>query len=615
QNYKDVSDAELAYFASGKIKIDGVARNLELRIYALPEGSCEFNYGIVQTDELGNRFLLQSYKTASNEIEWWINCRIKNKAKIYSFKELEPLTLFNYTGSREFLKETELIKISDEIKEVSNRVVRGCDTKLEACLKLGEWVKNEMKYNTSYVGKMRDSLTIMKNSMGVCADYSHLLISFLRSLNIPSRYVAGYAYSEESLRFGSETFQPHAWVEAYVNGKWLPFDPTVGEFAYLDALHIKLFHSTDGSKPLVKVKYEGNAHVEIENPFVEIRILSMKLREKEFNMTAKFSRSVVSDDDYTLLIVNVTNLKDEYRTTTLFLTKPKDLELIYGWSSSAIILAPHSTKSVYFIFHTPKLRIGYLYTFPIRLTLLGGNDVKINLKGDSKVERGKPLEELLFSVKQSEIKTKYGIEIKRVDVPKVVYTNSPIINISIKNVGNDIIENLILRVKYNGMLTTSAVNHLFIGEEKNLSFILKGLKEFGKINVKIEIIYKGKTDYVNKSFVYAEKPKVDIRYEGPASIKNFEPLIFNLTVNLSKNVKYALLTISTPKYRAMIPKLKLVNFILDWKKLKVGKNAIEMEVKVKDEYNTLFSFKKEVIVERKASNPIFAVLMRIFDIF
>ena len=52
---------------------------------------------------------------------------------------------------------------------------------------------------------------------GVCQDYAHIMLSVLRYMDIPCRYVAG-AMKDESLT--------HAWIELYSDGKWYGLDPT-----------------------------------------------------------------------------------------------------------------------------------------------------------------------------------------------------------------------------------------------------------------------------------------------------------------------------------------------------------------------------------------------------
>jgi len=54
----------------------------------------------------------------------------------------------------------------------------------------------------------------------VCRDFAHLAISLCRALNIPARFVTGYAcYADPPADF-------HALFEAYLGGQWRLFDPT-----------------------------------------------------------------------------------------------------------------------------------------------------------------------------------------------------------------------------------------------------------------------------------------------------------------------------------------------------------------------------------------------------
>lgn len=66
---------------------------------------------------------------------------------------------------------------------------------------------------------------ILELKKGVCQDFAHVLLQFLRTAGIPSRYVSGYVCPNESgLRGEGAT---HAWVEIYspIQG-WLGLDPT-----------------------------------------------------------------------------------------------------------------------------------------------------------------------------------------------------------------------------------------------------------------------------------------------------------------------------------------------------------------------------------------------------
>jgi transglutaminase-like putative cysteine protease len=77
--------------------------------------------------------------------------------------------------------------------------------------------------NVLYLSDSSDSLTsacdTVVERVGVCRDFAHLGIAFCRALNIPARFVAGYAY-------GLNPPDYHAWFEAYLGDRWYLFDPT-----------------------------------------------------------------------------------------------------------------------------------------------------------------------------------------------------------------------------------------------------------------------------------------------------------------------------------------------------------------------------------------------------
>jgi transglutaminase-like putative cysteine protease len=62
---------------------------------------------------------------------------------------------------------------------------------------------------------------------GVCQDFAHIMITLVRQLRIPCRYVSGYLYHEDKCHDRSPAGASHAWVEAYLGeAGWVEFDPT-----------------------------------------------------------------------------------------------------------------------------------------------------------------------------------------------------------------------------------------------------------------------------------------------------------------------------------------------------------------------------------------------------
>ena len=68
----------------------------------------------------------------------------------------------------------------------------------------------------------------LRNGSGVCQDFAHIMITLVRLLRIPCRYVSGYvapdALEPDRAAAGEAS---HAWVEALLPGLgWVGFDPT-----------------------------------------------------------------------------------------------------------------------------------------------------------------------------------------------------------------------------------------------------------------------------------------------------------------------------------------------------------------------------------------------------
>jgi transglutaminase-like putative cysteine protease len=81
-----------------------------------------------------------------------------------------------------------------------------------------------VKQSTSVDSPIEDAL---RSRQGVCQDFAHIMISLVRNLRIPCRYVSGYLYHDLAHEDRSPEGATHAWVEALLPGLgWIGFDPT-----------------------------------------------------------------------------------------------------------------------------------------------------------------------------------------------------------------------------------------------------------------------------------------------------------------------------------------------------------------------------------------------------
>ncbi len=108
---------------------------------------------------------------------------------------------------------------------------------LDAMIELTRRIRSDFVYDpkaTTVTTRVED---VLKNRRGVCQDFAHLMISCLRSLGMPARYVSGYvlnlAPAGATPLVGADA--SHAWVAGHCPGLgWVAFDPTNGKLANLE---------------------------------------------------------------------------------------------------------------------------------------------------------------------------------------------------------------------------------------------------------------------------------------------------------------------------------------------------------------------------------------------
>jgi transglutaminase-like putative cysteine protease len=112
----------------------------------------------------------------------------------------------------------------------------GCErrgTPLQLLTELNEAIYKSFAYvpnSTKVDSPIEEAL---QTRQGVCQDFAHIMITLVRRLKIPCRYVSGYMFHREKTearekeRDRSIEGASHAWVEALVpNFGWMAFDPT-----------------------------------------------------------------------------------------------------------------------------------------------------------------------------------------------------------------------------------------------------------------------------------------------------------------------------------------------------------------------------------------------------
>ncbi|HEY0760610.1 MAG TPA: transglutaminase family protein [Acidisarcina sp.] len=104
---------------------------------------------------------------------------------------------------------------------------------------------------------------------GVCQDFAHIMISLVRGLGIPCRYVSGYVHRRSQDHDRSTPDATHAWVEALLPQLgWVGFDPTNCLIA--SDRHIRAALGRDyADVPPTKGVYRGRTDSEL---YVAVRV-------------------------------------------------------------------------------------------------------------------------------------------------------------------------------------------------------------------------------------------------------------------------------------------------------------------------------------------------------
>jgi transglutaminase-like putative cysteine protease len=86
-----------------------------------------------------------------------------------------------------------------------------------------DWVNRNVAFVSGSSSGTTSAEDTLRQGQGVCRDFAHLMIALCRAVNIPARFTTGLDYGADPA-LGPTDF--HAYVEAYVGGRWYMFDPS-----------------------------------------------------------------------------------------------------------------------------------------------------------------------------------------------------------------------------------------------------------------------------------------------------------------------------------------------------------------------------------------------------
>lgn len=107
---------------------------------------------------------------------------------------------------------------SDRLANLSHTHFAGL-TGFELMSAVTQWVRTKVIYRPGSSRVVEGALETYLSRAGVCRDSAHLVVAFLRGVNMPARLVSVYAPGLTPMDF-------HAVVEAYWEGSWYLLDAT-----------------------------------------------------------------------------------------------------------------------------------------------------------------------------------------------------------------------------------------------------------------------------------------------------------------------------------------------------------------------------------------------------
>ncbi len=165
-------------------------------------------------------------------------------------------------------------------KELSERI-KGLDMET-AALEINHWCHEKVTYQPSDIRTSGPISTIL-SARGRCGEESTLTVSALRTAGIPARqvYTPRWAHTDDN----------HAWVEAWINGKWHYMgacepEPVLDRGWFTEParramlVHTKSFGATYGTENYIN-KYKRYSEVNVLSTYSETKRIYVKVTGKD----------------------------------------------------------------------------------------------------------------------------------------------------------------------------------------------------------------------------------------------------------------------------------------------------------------------------------------------
>jgi len=425
----------------------------------------------------------------------------------------------------DYLEFTDYANTNELVSNKANDLVNGVSDYFTALSNIAEFVAYYIEYDDSFSSTDFSATQVFSSQVGVCKEYSSLLISMLRNVNIPARYVSGYSFSNKGEATCS-SFIGHSWVEAYVPSYgWMQIDPTFKEFFKLDAGHVPLYKAPDLDESIVQVSVMNNSQFSINSPNTDIEFISYYPPTQRVSMSLEIYPEEVRANDYFILNVAINNPLSTWFLDNIYLVSGESFNVYYTHEYSSIIVPPKSMIHKYYIIKTPTTIgcnpencSGVTYFSPVIVNLGSGNSESFDItivNGDA-LNTYSSLEELIPE-QELELSTNLMIFNKEIN-PERVIDEEPVLGLDYQNIGNVKLDGLKIRLDYSNVSIVEDLGSLNIGDSEHYSRILEFSGVRGMTPVNITIYNNQFSISSSDSYVIVQEPTYSFNIQGLAEI-------------------------------------------------------------------------------------------------
>ncbi|GAB4151444.1 MAG: hypothetical protein Tsb009_26860 [Planctomycetaceae bacterium] len=135
---------------------------------------------------------------------------------------------------RKYSAPSRFLQSSDpRVREHAQRAAGYDRNPIRVAIKMEKYVHQKIR-DKNFSTAMASAAEVARQMEGDCTEHAVLLAAMLRASGVPSRVAIGLVYVPRVSSFGA-----HMWTEAWLGGKWIPFDASFGTGG-IGPAHIKL---------------------------------------------------------------------------------------------------------------------------------------------------------------------------------------------------------------------------------------------------------------------------------------------------------------------------------------------------------------------------------------